>query len=208
MTQKLFLFDFDGVLVDSLQVYLRAVKWCLETIGSPIVKTEEDYRDLFDDNFYESLQQRGVDLDAFGKALLDYTAMMGGNYYDDVTPFTLMIPIVEALRKNHLLAIISSNSLDAIEKIFKKFQYDGCFQTILGSDFSLSKKDKIAYAMDRFSVGPENTYYVGDTAGDITEGRQAGVLTVAVTWGWHSRTRLLTANPDFLVDVPEELLAV
>jgi phosphoglycolate phosphatase-like HAD superfamily hydrolase len=31
---------------------------------------------------------------------------------------------------------------------------------------------------------------------------------VAVTWGWHSRERLVAAHPDFLVETPEGLLSM
>ena len=44
--------------------------------------------------------------------------------------------------------------------------------------------------------------------GDIVEGRQVGVGTIAVTWGWHSRKRLEAASPDRLVTTPAELLAL
>ena len=57
----LFLFDFDGVLVDSLDLYAEVVRRFLERIGTPIVKSKEDYLALFDGNFYESMAARGVD---------------------------------------------------------------------------------------------------------------------------------------------------
>lgn len=203
---KLLLFDFDGVLVDSLSVYVRAIQWCLEKIDQPIVKNTADYLELFDDNFYEALVNRGVDLIAFAEALDEYTRLMGGDYYRDVRMFPAIPSILDTLRRDHLLCIISSNSNDAIQQIFKTVDYDGCFQAVLGSDFSFSKKDKIAYAMDRFQKSPQSTYYIGDTAGDIKEGREAGVNTVAVTWGWHPREKLLAANPDAVIDAPEGLL--
>ncbi len=62
MTNHLFLFDFDGVLVDSLDLYAGMVTRCLERIGTPIVKSKEDYLALFDGNFYESMAAAGVDL--------------------------------------------------------------------------------------------------------------------------------------------------
>ena len=57
---SLFLFDFDGVLVNSLDLYAEAVTRILERIGMPILKSKEDYLDLFDGNFYESMAARGV----------------------------------------------------------------------------------------------------------------------------------------------------
>jgi phosphoglycolate phosphatase-like HAD superfamily hydrolase len=29
---------------------------------------------------------------------------------------------------------------------------------------------------------------------------------VAAAWGWHGRDKLATANPDFLIDIPDDLL--
>ena len=69
--RDLFLFDFDGVLSDSLDLYAEAVRRCLERIGTPIVKTREDYLVLFEGNFYESMAARGVDLKAFTRAAME-----------------------------------------------------------------------------------------------------------------------------------------
>ncbi|MDD5167225.1 MAG: HAD family hydrolase [Syntrophales bacterium] len=204
-TRKLLLFDFDGVLVESLDVYTRAIKWCLEEIGQPIVKTTADYLELFDDNFYEALQKKGIDLAVFGQALTIYRDIMG-NDYGNIIPHSFMPPIIDALCKNHSMSIISSNSAKTIEEIFARHAYKNRFEIILGPEFAYSKKEKILYALDRFQTSPEDTYYIGDTVGDIKEGKLAGVMTVAVTWGWHPKEKLAAADPDYLMDSPEMLL--
>ena len=51
-------------------------------------------------------------------------------------------------------------------------------------------------------------YYVGDTKGDMIEGKKAGALTVAVTWGWHTREKLADASPDHMVHTPAELVTL
>ncbi len=61
----LYLFDFDGVLVDSLGFYEELVRTSLEDMGLFIVRGRQDYLDLFEDNFYESLRDRGVDVEMF-----------------------------------------------------------------------------------------------------------------------------------------------
>ncbi len=203
--KKLFLFDFDGVLADSLDLYAEAVARCLERIGTPIVKTREDYLALFEGNFYESMAAKGVDLVAFAGAAKE---ILPGIDYGAMKPFDGLIPVLEALQKDHILAVISSNGFRTISRMLERFGFDPYFEEILGSDFLFSKKEKIDHALAKYGIPPENAFYIGDTTGDIVEARAAGVRTVAVAWGWHSRGRLAAARPDFLVETPEGLLSV
>ena len=205
MMQKLFLFDFDGVLVDSLDVYERRVKLCLEKIGSPIIQNREDFLELFDDNFYEGIVKKGIDLLAFMNAS---RSIPTNDDYDQMLPFTPLFPILSELKKDNLLTVISSNVSMVIHVIFSRHGFNGCFKEILGADFGYSKKEKILHAMNLFQIDKNRTYYVGDTTGDIKEARLAGVKAVAVTWGWHSRERLETTNPDYLIETPDDLLAL
>jgi phosphoglycolate phosphatase len=203
--RNLLLFDFDGVLADSLDLYAEAVARCLLRIGTPIVKNREDYLALFEGNFYESMAAKGVDLAAFAGAAKE---ILPGLDYDAMKPFAGLIPVLEALRKENLLVVISSNGFRTISRMLDLFGFDRFFEGILGSDFLFSKKEKIAHALAKYGIDRRRTFYIGDTTGDILEAREAGVRTVAVTWGWHSREKLVAARPDFLVDRPEDLLQV
>jgi phosphoglycolate phosphatase len=201
----LFLFDFDGVLSDSLEFYAEAVGRCLERIGTPIVRNREDYLALFEGNFYESMAAGGVDLIAFAQAAEE---IMPGIDYDAMRPFDGLLAVLESLKKDHLLAVISSNGSRTILPMLERFGFQPYFEEVLGSDFLFSKKEKIYHALAKYGISPERTFYIGDTTGDIVEARAAGVRTVAVTWGWHSRERLAAAHPDFLVETPEGLLKI
>lgn len=200
---KLFLFDFDGVIVDSLAVYEKTVKENLQKIKQPIVKSREEFLELFEDNFYESLKNKGIDLDVFMKASEDILAQVK---IKDMKPFPAVAQIIEELHKNHCLIVISSNDNASIKEALVFFNYDGYFKEILGSDFMFSKKEKILYAAKKYQTALNDIYYIGDTTGDIKEGKQAGVKTVGVTWGWHSKEKMASAKPDYLFDKPEELL--
>ena len=70
------------------------------------------------------------------------------------------------------------------------------------------KIEKILYAKGHYGTNSGHTFYVCDTAGDVREAREAGVKTVAVTWGWHPRSRLERARPDVIVDDPKKLLGL
>lgn len=201
----LFLFDFDGVLVDSLDLYADAVKRSLERIGMPILKDKEDYLALFDGNFYESLAAAGVDLATYHEAVREILPRIDTNA---MKPFDGLIPVLAVLQRDHHLAVVSSNGYQTIRTMLDKFGFAPYFREILGADFRFSKKEKIAYALEKYGIPGERAFYIGDTAGDIQEARAAGVRAVAVTWGWHSRERLAAAGPDFLIDRPEELLSI
>ena len=200
---KLFLFDFDGVLADSLDVYEKTVKDCLKDIKQPLIKTREEFLELFEDNFYESLKNKGIDLDEFMKAADDILAQVK---IKDMKPFPDVAPVIKELHTKHCLIVVSSNDYASIKEALDLFNYDDYFRDILGSDFMFSKKEKILYAAGKYNVALEDIYYIGDTTGDIKEGKQAGVKTVGVTWGWHGKEKMAAAQPDYLFDTPGELL--
>jgi phosphoglycolate phosphatase len=204
-SKRLIIFDFDGVVVDSLAVYEGTVMRCLNKIGQPIVKNRNDFLELFENNFYTSLVRKGVDLTAFMDASTDILAQVN---YDDMKLFDELIPVLAKLQTANIMVIISSSDTNDINLIMKRFHLNGYFRDILGSDVNFSKRAKILHAVDKFGVERENTYYVGDTTGDIKEAKTAGIKTIAVSWGWHSREQLSAVCPDHLIDHPEELLEI
>jgi phosphoglycolate phosphatase len=199
---KLLLFDFDGVLVDSLDVYEKTVTNCLKAINQPLTRGREEFLELFDGNFYESLVKKGVDLKQFMEASVDILAHVN---YNEMKPITAMLPVLNTLKKDNVLIVISSNDTPTIVDALHLYNFNGIFKEILGSDFMLSKKDKILHAAQKYSVLPADIYYIGDTSGDIMEGREAGVKTVGVTWGWHSAEKIARAKPDYLFKTPQDL---
>jgi len=200
---KLFLFDFDGVLADSLDIYEKTVTDNLQKIHQPIVQSREEFLELFDNNFYESLKNKGVDLDVFMKAAEDILAQVKAS---DLKPFPGIKPVIEELSRNHCLIVVSSNDCASIKEALEHFKYDEYFREILGSDFMFSKKEKILHAAQKYKVALQDIYYIGDTTGDIKEGKQAGIKTVGVTWGWHGKEKMAASKPDYLFDNPQELL--
>jgi len=49
---------------------------------------------------------------------------------------------------------------------------------------------------------------IGDAVSDIRAAREAGIISVAIGWGHQSKEKLITENPDILVDQPEDLLTL
>lgn len=204
-TRPLLLFDFDGVLADSLTFYADTVIRALARVGTPVIRNREEYIALFDGNFYETLIAQGVDLAAFGAAVREINP---GFEEGTMAPYPGLAPVLEALHRDRTLAVVSSNGLRTISGMLGRYGLASYFDKILGSDFHFSKTEKIAHAMATYGVPRERTFYIGDTVGDVREAKAAGVVAVAVTWGWHDRERLVAAGPDLIVDTPEGLLSL
>ncbi len=202
--KKLFIFDFDGVIADSLPFYEEMVKRHLEQIGSPIITTRDQFLDLFDGNFYESLHERGVDMKTFNDAVIGAAPDID---YAKIRPVEGLLPVLKTLARDNSLLVISSNLSSVIRTFLSRYAFDGIFADVLGADFMLSKTSKIDHAVEERHARRDRTYYVGDTVGDIKEGQAARVRTVAATWGWHPRERFAEVVADYVIDAPEDLLA-
>lgn len=203
--RKLLLFDFDGAIVDSLDFYEEAVILCLAKIGQPLIKTRADFLELFDDNFYVSLKKKNISIDAYMQAADEVLAKLN---YARIKPIAGLLPVLTKLQTGNILVIISSNGSQDIRMIMDRLRITTFFHDILGSDADLSKKEKIRFALEKYKVGDDHAFYIGDTTGDIKEAKAAGVRTIAVAWGWHSRERLGALAPDWIIDRPEDLLTV
>ncbi len=202
---KLFIFDFDGVIAESLPFYEKLVKTNLEKIGAPIIKKRQDFLDLFDGNFYETLSTRGVDVDAFNDAVI---AAAPDTDYNKIRPVKGILPVMQKLSMDNRLLVISSNVSSVIRTFLSMYSFEGIFEEVLGADFMLSKTGKIMAMVEKYNAKIDRTYYVGDTVGDIREGRAANVKTVAATWGWHEKKRLEGADPDYMADSPDDLIKI
>jgi phosphoglycolate phosphatase len=59
--------------------------------------------------------------------------------------------------------------------------------------------------MEELMVSPDEVVMVGDTTHDIFMAQNAGVHSIAVTYGAHSRQELDAARPSFLVESVDDL---
>ena len=79
---------------------------------------------------------------------------------------------------------------------------------MIGADGPGTRAEKIRLAIGDLGGTPEATYMVGDSISDVKGAREAGVTSIAVTWGHQSEARLATTAPDVIVHTPSELLDV
>ncbi len=202
--KNLFIFDFDGVLADSLDQFEAGVRRACAALGYPgIAADREKFLRLFEGNFYEGLLSAGMPATR-GAEMMD----LMGRHLPEVAATVRCFPglrkVMVALSAKAVICVVTSNLAEVVQAILVREGMADFFAEISGARQGQGKVRRIAEMIARHPH--DVVFYAGDTAGDMLEGRQAGAQTVAVTWGWHSRERLLAQRPDHVVEQPEDLL--
>lgn len=199
---SLIMFDYDGVIADSLEAHVKSFLAAFHEHGVTSLNTAQDIINLYNDNVYESMRHLGLSEGEIDEILDSYNTKQE-KILDQIDFFENMAHTLNELTLSHKVYIITSNIAEVVLLKLAKNGVKG-IKGIMGSETAKSKIKKINLAME---LHPElKAYYVGDTKGDIEEGKQAGVFTVGVAWGWHGPDKLKDSNPDYLLYEPGELI--
>ncbi len=196
--QRVFIFDYDGVIVDSLDVVYTIFTRNSKTYNLPPNITKDDIRKLFEKNIFQSLRELGLSSYKIYRLSRKFRQMQL-EQEGDVPLFPGVEEFFRRLSGDGVtLAIISSNHKLVVLSLLKRHKLNQFFPYIIGSERKAGKSEKINNLVRLLKVDKENVTYVGDTVGDVHEGKESGVVTVAVTWGYHSEEKLRQASPDFV----------
>ncbi|HTH93394.1 MAG TPA: HAD hydrolase-like protein [Candidatus Paceibacterota bacterium] len=190
--KKLVIFDFDGVLVDTLQLWHS-----INGVTNPSMTTE-DFAKLSYGNFHE--------LSEASSFVPNPNAH--NDYHERITDFDVPIEIQEVIQyfhPTHLLAIVSSGPEEAIKRSLKKENLLQYFDDVLGLETHKLKTVKLQILLDKYSLSKNDAVFITDTLGDILESNQVDVPVIGVTWGLHEREILERGNPIEIIDNPAYL---
>ena len=202
---QLYIFDYDGVIADSLDIWIDVLDKLGDEYGFLYKMTKENVNQLEHVTMDGILEKSGSSRDESAKYLECVYSDMAANSMN--IPFFKNIDKVLKLlySRGNTVCINTANGSSLVGRKFKAEGLDNYVTEILGGDIPGSKSEKIKYLMEKYSFSPEETWMIGDTRGDIIEGKKAGVNTAAVTYGWHSYDNMLDTDPDFIFRSIEEL---
>lgn len=207
------IFDLDGTLVDSLPGIAASLNHALEAGGFTGHPVEAVRR--FIGNGSWVLAKRALPADAPDEVVGGVEQAFKEHYdrywadgtvvYEGVTELLL-----DLKRKGHRLAVLSNKPHPFTTVIVDRLFPDVGFNTIFGQRAGIPHKPDPAGAFEivkAFGLPPEDCVLIGDSTVDLETARNAGIGSIAVTWGYHDRAPLEAASPDALVDDVPSLLA-
>lgn len=208
--KKLFVFDFDGTLVDSIGGICASVNYALAQLGlRPI--TVADCLTMVG-NGARVLCERALPDDSKGRADEMYAV-----YYqrylihclDDTRVYDGIPAMLAALRAAGGRLAVLSNKPDAQTKIMAQALLpDNGFERVLGMTDRLPRKPDpgaLLYIMQSLSVDVVDTVMIGDSSEDILTADAAGVDSIGVSWGFRDRAALESAGAPVIADTVPQL---
>jgi phosphoglycolate phosphatase len=204
---SLILFDFDGVLADTLGDMLLFAQEVCDELGVKHTVVQTDLSELEVMSFATFGQACGVPEGQVPEFVRRCTGKFAGKKSPPAI-FAGLGAVVRKLAEMHVLAVVSGNTVGNVHAFLEQHALEGCVSAIYGVDMPGSKAEKILIAVSQLAAQGDQVFMVGDSLSDIHAARQAGVKSIAVSWGHQSVGKLLEAMPDYVVHVPEKLIEV
>lgn len=211
---KACIFDLDGTLTNTLESMTYSVNLTLEEMG--LSKITKDQCRLFVGNGARVLMEKSLkavgDTDAsrIEEGMEIYGRIFDQNCTYHVTPYEGIPEMLKALKdKGIQLAVLSNKPDRQTVKVVKAIFGEELFDYAQGQKEGIRRKpepDGVWYLMEQMHVSKEECLYIGDSEVDAATGRNAGLKTIGVLWGFRDRKTLETAGADDLIDRPDELL--
>jgi len=212
---KVYVFDLDGTLLDTLGDLAASVNYALRQYGMP-EHTVDDVRRMVG-NGVRLLMERAVPGGAanalFNSALASFREHYMHHSLDTTRPYDGIPQMLSELRRRGCRTAVVSNKFDAATKNLCRHFFADTIEVAIGEHEAegIRKKpapDTVVEALRQLGVGSEQAVYVGDSDVDILTARNSGLPCISVLWGFRTREFLLAHGATTVVSRPADLLGI
>ena len=207
---RLLAFDWDGTLADSTSLIAVALQQTCREMGLP-VPDDTAAKHVIGLSYQDSIRYLAPTLEHEHHE--HFRERFGANYLTGDASIPLFDGVHEMLAeldaRGFMLGIATGKSRRGLTRVLAQHAIAHRFGVSRCADEGFSKPhpDMLLTLMDQAGVEPETTLMIGDTTHDLQLARNAGVASVAVSYGAHPLEGLAEMQPLATVHSIAELRA-
>ena len=183
---KVLIFDFDGVIADSVEVKTKAFASMYEPYGMDIVdKVIDHHKNNGGMSRFEKFQyyhRAFLDIEISQEIIDNLSAQFSKLVFDKVVSSSEIDSVTEFIEKygvdERICVINSATPQLEIEKIIQERGMSKFFSSIFGSPSS--KLDNISIILNKYSCRNEDVVFFGDSEADLMTAIQAKINFVGI----------------------------
>jgi AHBA synthesis associated protein len=197
-------FDLDGTLTDSVQVYYEVFREASRQVGVRMEKEDifgplAEGLEPWNRAFPPEMPDREGTMQAFRRAMRPAFI----DALQRVRPLPGVEEMLRVLQENGMkLGVVTDSSVGSLLPL-RNYELLKYFSAVITRDDGFPRKPEpsgLLECLKRMAVDPGHAILVGDTLMDMRAGKQAGTLTVGVLTGLATRCQLKTMDPTALLD--------
>ncbi len=210
---ELVIFDLDGTLLYTIEDLKDSVNYALKQFGMPEVSLDDATANVGNGvkNLIFLCAPQGTDEETLDKILSAFKEHYKGNMENKTRPYDGIVKMLGKLKEKGIKTAVLSNKFDAATVRLCNNLMPELIDLPVGerADFPRKPSPEAVYdIIEKLGVKRENTVFAGDSDTDIKTGKNAGIKTVAVTWGYRSRELLESSQADYMADTVDELCEI
>lgn len=203
------IFDLDGTLLNTLSDIAAAMNKALRHFDLP-AHPEEAYK-LFTGDGAKNLTRRAVGdrTEMFDEVYSFYNEEYGMNNSITTAPYSGIDEMLRQVAASGMKLCVLSNKGDSdVQQVIAHYFKDIPFSCIRGvregGPVKPDPRGPLEIA-ESLGLSKDDFWYVGDTVTDMQCAANAGMESVAVTWGFQTREMLEKAKPDHWAESSQAL---
>jgi len=199
---ELIMFDLDGTLIDSMKDIANAGNFTLENFGLAKKSIQEIISYVGEGREYLVKKLLGDNQIFLNEAISVFGEYYRKHFSDNSVLYPNVKEILEYFKDKKKAVVSNKNRAEVISNLKSLGIYD-YFENIIGGDEVEYRKPfpfHLCKTMQKLHINKEKSIMVGDMDIDILAGKNAGILTCAVTYGVSKKEDIIRAEPDFIID--------
>lgn len=203
-------FDWDGTIMDSTHSIVAAIQGACADLMLP-VPPHKDASWVIGLSFDEALRRIAPTLTQDG--MPRFMERFRANFLlrdAEIMLFSGILDVFDDLRRRHIqLGVATGKGRAGLDRALSAAQLQGYFESTRCADESFSKPNPamLLEIMEELGLRREQVLMVGDTTHDVQMALNAGVDSMAVSYGAHDKNTLAAARPTVLVSTIAEMRA-